>query len=253
MMANDSAAGWTVAGKQAAVKDFLDHLSISYVIALAAIFFLLTVLFGGYGQPLLVMAAIPFGMVGAFLGHFLLGYSLTLWSLVGVIAVSGVVVNDNLVLIDAINELKAKGKGLRDAVVEGVSGRLRPVMLTSITTFAGVAPLMLETSVQARFLIPMAVALAFGVLFATLVSLLLVPCLLVIGHDARVAVRRWMARWQAPVASEADTVEVAYERGQLTAWWGASNPYHDPVLRSAWEAGHQDHGSESETPQHGQT
>ena len=253
MMANDSAAGWTVAGKQAAVKDFLDHLSISYVIALAAIFFLLTVLFGGYGQPLLVMAAIPFGMVGAFLGHFLLGYSLTLWSLVGVIAVSGVVVNDNLVLIDAINELKAKGKGLRDAVVEGVSGRLRPVMLTSITTFAGVAPLMLETSVQARFLIPMAVALAFGVLFATLVSLLLVPCLLVIGHDARVAVRRWMARWQAPEASEADTVEVAYERGQLTAWWGASNPYHDPVLRSAWEAGHQDHGSESETPQHGQT
>ncbi|WP_290524684.1 efflux RND transporter permease subunit [Alcanivorax sp.] len=252
MMAGDEEAGWTVAGKQAAVQDFLDHLSISYLIALAAIFFLLTVLFGGYGQPLLVMAAIPFGMVGAFMGHFLLGYSLTLWSLVGVIAVSGVVVNDNLVLIDAINELKGKGWALRDAVVEGVSGRLRPVMLTSITTFAGVAPLMLETSVQARFLIPMAVALAFGVLFATLVSLLLVPCLLVISHDVKVAWHRWQARWRAPEASEIDTVEVAYERGQLTAWWGASNPYEDPVLRSAWEAGRQDHGNkeEGELPQH---
>ncbi|KGD63996.1 Acriflavin resistance protein [Alcanivorax nanhaiticus] len=246
----DEEAGWTVAGKQAAVQDFLDRLSISYLIALAAIFFLLTVLFGRYGQPLLVMAAIPFGMVGAFLGHFLLGYSLTLWSLVGVIAVSGVVVNDNLVLIDAINEFKARGKALRDAVVEGVSGRLRPVMLTSITTFAGVAPLMLETSVQARFLIPMAVALAFGVLFATLVSLLLVPCLLVIGHDVNVAWLRWQARWRAPEASELDTVEVAYERGQLTAWWGANNPYDDPVLRSAWEAGRQDHGNDGEAPQH---
>ena len=106
-----------MAGKQAAIQDFLDHLSISYLIALAAIFFLLTVLFGGYGQPLLVMAAIPFGMVGAFMGHFLLGYSLTLWSLVGVIAVSGVVVNDNLVLIDAVNSFRAHGMRLRAAVI----------------------------------------------------------------------------------------------------------------------------------------
>ena len=136
--------------------------------------------------------------------------------------------------------------------MEGVSGRLRPVMLTSITTFAGVAPLMLETSVQARFLIPMAVALAFGVLFATLVSLLLVPCLLVVGHDVKAAWQRWQARWRAPDASESDSVEMAYERGQLTAWWGAGNPYEDPVLRSAWEAGRQDHGNreEGEVSQH---
>ncbi|WP_300410050.1 efflux RND transporter permease subunit [uncultured Alcanivorax sp.] len=247
MESADAQAGWTVAGKQAAIQDFLDHLSISYLIALAAIFFLLTVLFGGYGQPLLVMAAIPFGMVGAFLGHFLLGYSLTLWSLVGVIAVSGVVVNDNLVLIDAINTLRSHGMRLRDAVIEGVSSRLRPVMLTSMTTFAGVAPLMLETSVQARFLIPMAVSLAFGVLFATLVSLLLVPCLLVVSHDVRSLVQRSLARWRAPEASEEDSVDMAYERGRMTAWWVTSNPYQDAVLASAWEAGRQDQSSDRDT------
>ena len=166
---------------------------------------------------------------------------MTLWSLVGIIAVSGVVVNDNLVLLDAINDLRQKGVALRDAVIGGVSGRLRPVMLTSITTFAGVAPLMLETSVQARFLIPMAVSLAFGVLFATLVSLLLVPCLLVVSNDVKGLVTGWLARWRAPQASEQDTVEVAYERGRLYAGWGGSNPYHDAVLGSAWEAGRQDY------------
>ncbi len=249
MQSSDIRVGWTVAGKQAAVQDFLDHLSISYLIALAAIFFLLTVLFGGYGQPLLVMAAIPFGMVGAFMGHFLLGYSLTLWSLVGVIAVSGVVVNDNLVLIDAINQFRAQGWRLRDAVIEGVTGRLRPVLLTSVTTFAGVAPLMLETSVQARFLIPMAVSLAFGVLFATLVSLLLVPCLLVVSEDLRDGIQRMRVRWRAPLATEADSVDVAYELGRTTGSWVARNPYRDAVLRSAWEAGHQDHGVASGSPE----
>jgi len=189
MRAEDPSADWAVAGKPASIERFLDRLSLGYLLALCCIFFLLTVLFGGYGQPLLVMMAIPFGLVGAFLGHFLLGYSLTLWSLVGVIAVSGVVVNDNLVLIDGINARREEGLPFMDAVVEGASERLRPILLTSLTTFAGVAPLMLETSAQARFLIPMAVALAFGVLFATLVSLLLVPCLLVAGRDLRRAGR----------------------------------------------------------------
>jgi len=164
-----------------------------------------------------------------------------LWSLVGIIAVRGVVVNDDLVLLDGINDLRDKGASLREAVMRGVSGRLRPVMLTSITTFAGVAPLMLETSVQARFLIPMAVSLAFGVLFATLVSLLLVPSLLVVSNDVKGLVTRWLARWRAPQASEQDTVEMAYERGRLYAGWGGANPYHDAVLGSAWEAGRQDY------------
>ena len=195
MRASDAQADWDVAGKPAAIERFLDRLSLGYLLALAAIFFLLTVLFGGYGQPLLVMMAIPFGLVGAFLGHFLLGYSVTLWSLVGVIAVSGVVVNDNLVLIDGINGLRRQGVPFMEAVVEGASERLRPILLTSLTTFAGVAPLMLETSAQARFLIPMAVALAFGVLFATLVSLVLVPCMLAVGRDLRRPAR---ARRSAP-------------------------------------------------------
>ncbi|MDX1804942.1 MAG: efflux RND transporter permease subunit, partial [Alcanivorax sp.] len=204
MMANDPNAGWTVAGKPAAIKKFLSRLSVGYLIALGVIFFMLTVLFGGYGQPLLVMMAIPFGMVGAFMGHFLLGYSVTLWSIVGVIAVSGVVVNDNLVLLDGINELRERGVGLHQAVVEGTSSRLRPVLLTSLTTFAGVAPLMLETSVQARFLIPMAIALAFGVLFATLVSLLLVPCLVVVGQDIKQAWRQGVGRWRHLPAGDRD-------------------------------------------------
>ncbi len=123
-------------------------------------------------------------------------------------------------------------------------------MLTSITTFAGVAPLMLETSVQARFLIPMAVSLAFGVLFATLVSLLLVPCLLVVSHDARTLILRGLARWQAPEAAEDDSVDMAYERGRMTAWWVTTNPYQDAVLRSAWEAGRQDHGAASDATEH---
>jgi multidrug efflux pump subunit AcrB len=183
--AEDAAADWDVAGKPAAIERFLDRLSMGYLVALGVMFFLLTILFGGYAQPLLVMMAIPFGMVGAFLGHFLLGYSVTLWSLVGVIAVSGVVVNDNLVLIDGINRLRREGVALTEAIVEGASDRLRPILLTSLTTFAGVAPLMLETSAQARFLVPMAISLAFGVLFATLVSLLLVPCLMAAGQDLR--------------------------------------------------------------------
>jgi len=121
------------------------------------------------------MSAIPFGLVGAVVGHLLLGQSLSVLSLTGMVAVAGVVVNDNLVLVDYINRARERGEDLFSAVRDAGVARFRPIILTSLTTFAGLTPLMLERSVQAQFLIPMAISLAFGVLFATVISLLLVP------------------------------------------------------------------------------
>jgi multidrug efflux pump subunit AcrB len=178
-------SSWGIAGKPKAALEFVSYLGDSYLIALFAIFFLLTVLFGNYSQPLLVMSAIPFGIVGAFIGHFILGHDITLWSMVGVVAVSGVVVNDNLVLLDCVNHNRANGLNLFDSVLEAGASRFRPILLTSITTFAGMAPLIIDNSLEARFLVPMAVSLAFGVLFATLVSLILVPALMLLANDSK--------------------------------------------------------------------
>jgi multidrug efflux pump subunit AcrB len=139
------------------------------------IYALMAIPFRSYLQPLIVVSAIPFGLIGAILGHLLLGLDISLLSLSGMIAVSGVVVNDNLVLVDYINRACAQGMPVAKAIREAGTARFRPIMLTSLTTFAGLTPLMLEKSVQAQFLIPMAVSLAFGVIFATTVSLLLIP------------------------------------------------------------------------------
>jgi multidrug efflux pump subunit AcrB len=137
-----------------------------------------------------VVSAIPFGLIGAVLGHMLLGLDVSLLSLSGMIAVSGVVVNDNLVLVDYINRAREKGLAVASAIREAGVARFRPIMLTSLTTFAGLTPLMLEKSVQAQFLIPMAVSLAFGVIFATTVSLLLIPSAYHILEDIAALFRR---------------------------------------------------------------
>lgn len=229
-------ADWGIAGKPRAIGEFMNYLSLGYMLALMGIFFVLTVLFGNYRQPLMVMSAVPFGMVGATLGHLLLGIELTLWSMVGVIAVSGVVVNDNLVLLDEINRRCDEGEPLLQAVVEAGSNRFRPILLTTLTTVLGVAPLILADSAQARFLLPMAVSLSAGVMFATLVSLLLVPCLMVAGASWR---RGLMQR--ADMAGGGPDVEAAYAAGRQAGMSGnLHNPYTDPVLQAAWEAGSQD-------------
>jgi len=137
---------------------------------------MLAVAFRSYTQPILVMSAIPFGMVGAILGHVVMGFSLSLMSLMGLIALSGVVVNDSLILIVSINRYREEGMGMWEAVVAGGARRFRPILLTSLTTFFGLAPMIVETSAQARFLVPMAVSLGFGVLAATMIMLLIVPC-----------------------------------------------------------------------------
>jgi len=161
-------------------------------LSMILIFGLMAIAFRSYWQPLLVLTAVPFGIMGAIFGHGMMGVQVSLFSLMGVIACAGVVVNDNLVLIDRINSLRQQGLPMWDALLQGGEERFRPIILTSLTTFIGLLPIMSETSVQAQFLIPMVTSLAFGVLFATGVTLVLVPALFLIGDD----VALWFQRWR---------------------------------------------------------
>ena len=134
-------------------------------------------------QPLIIMGVIPFGIIGAVVGHWLLGLPLSMMSFMGVIALSGVVVNDSLILVDYVNKAVGAGTPLRQAVLDAGARRFRAILLTSLTTFFGLAPMLMERSVQAMEIIPMAVSLAFGIVFATVITLLLVPCLYMILDD----------------------------------------------------------------------
>jgi len=161
--------------------EFTEALFAFMGLAMLLIYALMAVAFRSYGQPLLVLTAVPFGIMGAIFGHMILDWEISMLSLMGVIACAGVVVNDNLVLIDRINQLRAGGHAVVESLLQGGEDRFRPIILTSLTTFVGLLPIMSETSMQAQFLIPMVISLAFGVLFATGVTLLLVPCLYLLG------------------------------------------------------------------------
>ena len=152
-------------------------------ISIMLIFSLLALQFRSYLQPLIVMSAIPFGIVGAVMGHYLLGFTLSIVSVLGMVALSGIVVNDSLIMVDFINRFREQGHRLREAVLEAGVRRFRPIVLTTLTTFFGLMPMMFETSRQARFLIPMAISLAFGVLFATFITLVLVPVFYYLLND----------------------------------------------------------------------
>ncbi|MCV6609845.1 MAG: efflux RND transporter permease subunit, partial [Amphritea sp.] len=155
----------------------------AFLVALIAIYALLAIPLKSYLQPLMIMSAIPFGVIGALLGHWLHGIPLSLLSLFGILALSGVVVNDSLLLISRYNENRLQGKPARLAMVEAGCGRMRAIVLTSITTYAGLVPLIWETAENAQFLIPAAVAMGYGILFATLITLILIPALVVISED----------------------------------------------------------------------
>jgi multidrug efflux pump subunit AcrB len=170
-------------GRQASMKESASGLYNGFILALIAIYFLLAIPFRSYSQPLIVMLAIPFGIVGATLGHLIMGYNLSLMSMMGIVALSGVVVNDSLVLIDYANQQRLEGATSFDAICAAGTRRFRPIILTTLTTFGGLAPMIFETSRQARFLIPMALSLGFGILFATLITLLLVPCLYLLVEE----------------------------------------------------------------------
>lgn len=164
------------------------------LLALVGIYAMLAIPFRSYSQPLIVMSAIPFGLLGAVLGHILLGINLTINSLLGMVALIGIVVNDSLVLVDFINRRKRAGENINLAVIQAGAARFRPIMLTSLTTFAGLLPLMFEKNVQAQFLIPMAVSLGFGVLFATFITLLLIPINYMILEDLFALARKFTLR-----------------------------------------------------------
>lgn len=160
-----------------------------FLIALLAIYALLAIPLRSFSQPFVIMLAVPFSLVGAVVGHLVMGLNLSLLSLFGMVGLAGVAVNDSLVLVDAINRLRSEGRSLWEAVVMAGSLRFRPIVLTSVTTFAGLMPLILEKSFQAKFLIPMAVSLGFGVLFATGVTLIVIPCGYLILNDIKGLVR----------------------------------------------------------------
>lgn len=155
----------------------------NFVLSMLVVYALLAIPLRSYAQPLMIMSVIPFSILGAIYGHMILGLDVSSFSLFGIIAAAGVVINDSLVMVDYVNRTRAAGKSVVVAVLEGGQHRFRAILLTSLTTFIGLLPIMLETSLQAKIVIPMAVSLAFGVLFATVITLLLIPCLYVIGDD----------------------------------------------------------------------
>lgn len=176
---------WSFQGSQAEMRESTQMLWGGFGLAMAVIYALLAVAFGSYLQPLIVMSAIPFGIVGAVLGHILLGFDLSLISLMGVVALSGVVVNDSLIMIHFANQQRLGGASIMDAIHQAGLRRFRPILLTTLTTFGGLTPIILETSRQAAYLIPMAISLGFGIVFATAIILVIVPCLYLVLEDVK--------------------------------------------------------------------
>ena len=192
--------GFQLEGEQRRQEETITSLINSFAIALLGIYGLLAIPFKSYVQPIIIMLTIPFGAVGAIGGHLLMGYDLSMISLFGIIALSGVVVNDSLVLIVAANAYRKQEKRSPfEAICLAGARRFRPILLTSLTTFFGLLPMISETSSQARFLIPMAISLGFGILFATIVVLLLVPAFYLIVED----MRHWSNGFSNPDEDEA--------------------------------------------------
>jgi len=181
-------------GEKKAAGDSLKDMRRATIIALAMIFFMLAALFKSLLDPLVVMTAIPFGLIGVVFGHMLFGYHLQFLSLIGFLALTGIVVNDSLILVDFTKHLRAQGWERLDALVEAGRVRIRPILLTSITTFLGISPLIFFATGQTAFLSPMAVSLGFGLMFATALILVVVPCFYLIADDMRLRVRVWFSK-----------------------------------------------------------
>ena len=172
-------------GEQSQQRDSIREMGVGFVGALLLMYVLMAIPLKSYVQPLIVMSVIPFGMVGAVAGHIFMGLNMSIMSMCGIVALAGVVVNDSLVLVDYVNRNRKAGTSILEAARNAGVRRFRPILLTSLTTFAGLMPMLLEDDMQAKFLIPMAVSLGFGILFATAITLVLVPSLYVILEDFR--------------------------------------------------------------------
>jgi len=190
-------------GQAEGEAEFMAEILSLETVALFVMYALIAIAFRSYAMPLLVMTAIPFGFMGAIVGHLLFDMSMTLYSYFGIAAAAGVVVNDNLVLVDYVNRMRQKGMGVLEALVDAGVNRFRPILLTSVTTFIGLMPMMMERSTQAQFLKPTVVALAFGVALATFVTLFLVPAMYALGEDFRRFMKRLWTGERQPKLGEA--------------------------------------------------
>ncbi len=195
-------------GSKKNMRESFASLKVTFPLAVLGIFVIVATIFRSYVQPLVILVTVPFGIIGAVIGHLLLGYSLSMMSMFGMVALTGVVVNDAIVLIERINENLAMGMDFFEAIKQGGARRFRAILLTSLSTVGGLAPLILETDMQARFLIPMALSLAAGVSFATILTLVLIPSLLAIVNDGR----RLVARLKSGSWPERESVEPASTR-----------------------------------------
>ncbi|MEH6476739.1 MAG: efflux RND transporter permease subunit, partial [Sneathiella sp.] len=171
------------AGKSEEQEETLGDMKFGAMIGLTAIYLILAWVFASYTRPIVVMSIIPFGVVGAIVGHYLLGFNLTILSLIALLGLSGILVNNSIILVSVVEERLEKGESFINAVIDGTCDRLRAVLLTSLTTIGGLCPLLFETSLQAQFLIPMAITMVFGLMVATFLVLFLVPSLLLIQQD----------------------------------------------------------------------
>lgn len=192
---------YRLGGEQEEQSEAIPAMIRNFLLALFGIFAILAVAFGSYTQPLIIMAAIPFGLVGAVVGHMMLGINMSLLSVFGIVGLSGVIINDALVMIDFINARLRAGDAAVAAILAGSKQRFRPVLLTSLTTFLGTSPLIVEQSLQAQFLIPMATSIGFGVLFATAIVMVLVPALTSLQLGAHRASHVPPAHAQRPASS----------------------------------------------------
>jgi multidrug efflux pump subunit AcrB len=194
ILASHSNVSFSLEGEAREQREVTESLGMGAILAIFVIYALMAIPLKSYVQPLVIMSAIPFGLVGAVFGHVLMGIPVSMLSLMGMIALAGVAVNDSLVMIDFVNRARGEGVSMIVAVRESGVARFRAILLTSLTTFAGLSPLLMERSLQAQILIPMATSLAFGVVFATAITLLLVPCLYLGLDDIRLLFGRFW-RW----------------------------------------------------------
>ena len=192
----------TFKGRAEQQTEALADFRMAGIVALGSIYIVLAWVFARYGTPLVVMSVIPFGLVGAILGHMALGFNLSLFSLVALLGLAGVLVNDSIILVSAVQRHREQGDSLMEALRAGARERLRPVLMTSITTIAGIAPILFESSVQAQLVQPLAITLVFGMMLAPPLVLVYVPCVMAIGGDAR----RWLrSRRSRPAKAEPET------------------------------------------------
>jgi len=190
LLARHAGVSYGLEGASQEEQEFIGNITVASIAALFLIYALIAIPLHSYSQPLVIMSVIPFGIIGAVIGHIIMGKAISMFSLFGLIALAGVVVNDSLIMVDFVNKAREKSVPLRQAVIDSGTQRFRAVILTSFTTAAGLMPIMLETSVQAQYMIPMAISLSFGIIFATAITLFLIPSLYILQIDGFGRTRR---------------------------------------------------------------